>query len=279
MKKFFVLLILLLMAGGAVFYLGWVQMEIPPNTVGVVFSKTWGWELAPLEPGKFSWRWEKLLPRNMSLYLFPLETYSAELSLSGHLPSGELYSLFLEGQPDFRYQLGIQVSYRFKADHLPLLASQDGLLPETLADFAKGLEVGMAESAREILQDFFSSPSANLSHFSTEIIKKKILERYGFLELLSLNLSERVLPDPDLYEKGREMYFSVLDARKKAVADSSRDMAVEDLRDERELERLKKYGEVLTRYPSLIDFLALEKIGLQELSDLDKLPRRTAGKD
>ena len=46
MKRFGVLMVVLLLLGGVVFYVGWVQIHIPAGHYGVVFTRTNGWESA-----------------------------------------------------------------------------------------------------------------------------------------------------------------------------------------------------------------------------------------
>ncbi len=277
MKKFLIVLFLLLAAGGTVFYLGWIQMDIPPNTLGLVFTKTGGWDSSPTLPGRFAWRWEKLAPGNLTLHIYPLTTYTAEFSVDGTLPSGEVYALFLDGRPSFRYELGVQVSYRIQPERIPLLASRDGLLPEGLTAFTDGLRTGMAAAAGEALQQAFSAGVPLDAAFPTSLLQEGILTRYGFLELTALNVTVKTLPDPALYRRAREQYFAALEARREAAAELSRNLAMENIRDEREMERLKKYGDLLSRYPGLIDFIAIEKLAPGDFSDLERLRRRGAG--
>jgi hypothetical protein len=267
MKKIIVIMVLLLAAGGAVFHLGWVQMKLPANSVGVAFTKTRGWDAEPLPPGRFVWRWERLLPGNMALHVYPIETYSADISLSGGLPSGEVYALFMEGRPSFRYSIRFVVTYRLKPEHFPLLASRDKVLPEGLPAYAESLKAGMTEAASAAVDEFFASPPREGAALSADALKTRILARHPFLDIEAVNAVETSLPDPALYARGRELYFAAQDGRKEAVFGESRELAVETLREERQLERLKKYGELLSRYPDLIEFLAIEKLSLQDISD------------
>ncbi|MCQ2749421.1 MAG: hypothetical protein MJ246_05530, partial [Clostridia bacterium] len=62
MKKFFKSLltcfIILVLFAGAVFFIGWTQIRVSPNKIGVLKSKTSGVLKEPVYSGKFSWHWQ-----------------------------------------------------------------------------------------------------------------------------------------------------------------------------------------------------------------------------
>lgn len=276
MKKTLIFLIFASLAGGTVFYFGWVQLELPAHTRGVVFTKTRGWDDSPLVPGKFNWRWEKLIPGNFSLYLYPDAVYESEIDLSGELPSAGIYTLLLEGKPSFRYDIRFRVSYRIREDGIVALAREQGVLPDQLEAWRTSIAGRMAEEAFPVLRthmdardDLFPAPA--------EKLKETFTSRFPLLEITAVSPVSMTYPDVLLYEKGRELYFHSVDVRKEAVLQESRTMAVHILQEDQRMETLKKYGELLTRYPVLIEYLAVEKMKEVQPSDVDYLRRIPSG--
>ena len=85
MKRFVILMVVLLLLGGVAFYFGWVQIHIPAGHYGVIFTRTNGWEDEPVVPGTFVWRWQRLVPTNFTLYLFDVESHRTEVRLDGKI--------------------------------------------------------------------------------------------------------------------------------------------------------------------------------------------------
>lgn len=73
-------------------------------------SKTGGIYSKPIVPGSFEWRWERLLPTNVTLTAFSTEPVNSVLTVSGTLPGGETYSSLLEGNPSFSYSMTLQIT-------------------------------------------------------------------------------------------------------------------------------------------------------------------------
>jgi hypothetical protein len=267
MKKFIVFFILLLAAGGTGFYFGWVQLAVPAQSRGVIFTKTGGWDAQAVEPGVFTWRWEKLIPGNFTLYLYPDKIYTSEIRSSGSLPSAGAYSLFLDGSPGFGYSVRLSLSYRINDEYFPALARTEGVLPDGLEAWLESVRTGInAKSSAAVAAWFEQDQAASKSRLpgSAEkelnaAISSAIAADYPFLEVTGLAPLEFDLPDAALYAKGRELYFARADARKETIRENARNMMGQSLREDARMESLEKYGEILTRYPVLLDFLKIEK--------------------
>jgi hypothetical protein len=265
MKKFLALFIFLLALGGTGFYFGWVQLDIPPQTRGIIFTKTWGWDTKALTPGAFAWRWEKLIPGNFSLYVYPDKIYTGEIRSEGSLPSAEVYSMFLDGSPDFRYSLRFTLSYRIRDEHFAVLARDLGILPEGLEAWLSSVETDIGGKSVSRITSLFTGedtpagpPEAVFSRIFAEI-RGLIGADYPFLELTGFAPLSLTLPDMALYAKGREIYFLRADSRKETLRQNAGDMTRYTIAEDRRLESLKKYGALLSEYPVLLDFLKVEK--------------------
>lgn len=261
-------ILLLLGAAGAIFVAGWIQILLPPATYGVLFSKTGGFDPRVMAPGVFVWRWERVIPNNVTLFLFEVQPHSIETRLSGELPSAEAVAGMLPGAAgadDFRYQAAVTVTFAVRPEALPALVSREGLTPDDLAHWTgmKGTAVGRA--ALELVQR--RAPAAALSDLAAleAEIREPLAARFPHLQVLGVRFSDLHLPDLEIYERGRRAYLELMDAQYEA-----RRAAVIDLAQERErglaaqearraaLQVLREYGVVLQEYPILIQFLALQ---------------------
>ncbi|MDR1180098.1 MAG: hypothetical protein LBK44_06300 [Spirochaetales bacterium] len=267
MKKFVALCIILLAAGGTVFYFGWVQIGIPAGNTAVIFTKTWGWEEKPVSPGTFIWRWEKLIPGNFSLYLYPDTIYTAEIVCEGSLPSADVYNLFLDGRPDFRYDVRLTVSYRVRGDFFPVLAGEQNVLPEGLGDWLGSVRSGIGAKCLEAVNTLFAADGdveapvrpGSVEQRISGVVAGALEAAYPSLEVTGILPVRITLPDTALYAKGRELYLEQVSAKKEAIRQSASQMMSHIQREDERMESLKKYGELLTQYPVLMDFLKIEK--------------------
>ena len=135
MKKFFITLLFLIIAGGVVFYFGWIQIQIPAEGYGVFFSKTNGYEDDVIQPGEFVWRWQRLIPTNVTIHVFQPEVKEHTVTVKGELPSGPLYAEFLRGEPDFSWQSEIYTRFTINPESLPSLVKNESITAENLSGY------------------------------------------------------------------------------------------------------------------------------------------------
>lgn len=262
MRKFVISLVILILAGGTAFYFGWVQMQLPPNSYAVVFTKTGGWDETVLEPGEFHWHWERLLPTNFTLHVFSSAPHRTDLRSSGRLPSAETYSAYLEEAPEFRYDIEATVSYRVRAEELPRLAREEDLDPAGLEEWYAQYDARIADRARAVLGDLYAGAtdagggSVALSSLEDELTDR-LAEDFPDLEIVSAVPVAVSVPDFGLYEAARSLYFEAIDARRAAITEQT--FAAEERRitEESRIETLRRYGEILAEYPVLLDYFSL----------------------
>ncbi|MDR2589323.1 MAG: hypothetical protein LBC67_07845 [Spirochaetales bacterium] len=263
MKKFAFLFIVLAALGGTGFYFGWVQIAIPPESRGVIFTKTRGWDDTAVLPGVFTWRWEKLIPNNFTLYLYPARSRSSVIEAVGSLPSSEVYGLFLDGKPEFRYTCRFILSYRVRDDAFARIAREKGVLPDMLDDWLSSVEKEITGTCAAAVLSGFEGGLADrrkegiFAHLYENI--RGIIDRdYPFLEVTDFSPQVLELPDMALYEKAREMYLLRAESRKETLAQNAREAMGEHIREDERMRLLRKYGELLTEYPVLLEYLKIE---------------------
>lgn len=259
--------ILFLMAFAvAVFCAGWVQFSVPAAKYGVLVSKTGGVDPDPIIPGKFRWQWERLLPTNARVVPFNLSPVTVTVSATGTLPSGDLYSKMLEGDPDFAWSVNVTLSGRVKAGKLPILVrdmaitSQSGLDDWTKArldslgtDAINRLIAGLASESTGTSDPV--SPAAFADALRASLSRASV----GEIEILECEPTVAKIPDMSLYALAGKTYADYQSARRDLFAKTAAREADSAVSEYLQIERFGRWGELLTKYPILIDFLAVAK--------------------
>ncbi len=249
--------------------------------MAVVFTKTGGWDEAPLTAGEFYWRWENLLPTNLTLHLFSTEPHTATVRSAGQLPSGDLYRRYLEGEVDFSYAVEFRLRFRVRPEMLPALVANERLVPEELEGWYAGHADAIAQRGLDILNDYFAGLETDgvfsLSEFGGHV-RTAVEREFPQLEILQLTPVQVRLPDLQLYAAARAVYFEVVAARSEATAAAAFDAAGDEVRRESRLAVLRRYGEVLKEFPILLEYFAMsadkgiDPLDLDVLQALGELP-------
>lgn len=256
--------ILIAASAVAVFMAGWVSFRLEPGAWGVVRTKTGGVEAEAIAPGQFAWRWEALLPTNLSLVELTLAPRAASADSSGELPSAATYSAFAPGKPDFSYRLEATIRAAIRSSALPGLVASGAAPDQAGLDATFGLLLERAQrSLRSALAERANDPEfaealPSGERSAIEALETAVEASVPELDVLSLSLDAVSLPDLDLYRFVRDAYRAWLDATLAATEALLSDEAAFRARDELALERLERYGALLDRYPILVDFLAIE---------------------
>ena len=262
MKKFLVSLVIIVVAAAAVFYFGWVQLLLPADTYGVMFTKSGGWSPTVLVPGKFEWRWERLIPTNFTLYKYTIVPQVQDLKASGTLPSGDLYSQYMPGKPDFSYTIDVSVAFRINPDRLADLTRSGSLAPKSLPDWYKSIGDALLARLQQILPAAIdkSGVSGNALDFSriADLLKSQLSESFPNIMIASVTPRAIKMPDVALYNRARQFYEGIVASKTQSVEAATRASAANQVSQDNRFETLKRYGELLSQYPILLKYLALE---------------------
>ncbi len=288
MKRTVLILVVLILLSGTFLYLGWIQRSLSPDHWALGFSKSRGWEERIFEPGRFDFRWERFFPGAYSLHQFPILKFPITLSVKGELPSGSIYAEVLDSKPSFSYEIEVELQVGFQKESFPILVRSENLTPTNI-------EAWMEQKKNEIrleltswilqrgMQRILSAPSEGTplilswQKILEETLREHWQERFPSLNLLSLAFPRVTIPDIDLYVKGKSLYLAVEQARQETLIAESKKRLIEESTEQRRIESLKKYGELLKTYPLLLEYLAIEKmerIGPTELKLLQELQNR-----
>lgn len=262
--KTFFLIIILLAALGAGFYFGWVQFRLSEHTYGVIFTKTGGWDTETVKPGEFNWRWEGLIPTNMTLYRVPVRPQSVTVSREGTLPSGDTYAGVLENGGDFTYSMEFSLTYELKPQLLPQLVMDRGLEPSSLEEWYRGINREFMSAATRIaseeLGEIDSARSEEISFTALEeLLMEELSKDFPFVEFSAIQPKQLDIPDMDLYHAAKTYYLNVLEAKEKIEVETLEQKQSWMVSEVSKLDVLEKYGKLFTDYPGLVRYFALKE--------------------
>lgn len=268
MKKFFVSLLILIILGGAAVYFGWVKAFVPAGEYGVLISKTHGVDQEIIKDGKFRWLWYKLIPTNVTVLTFKLYPAEETISISGSLPSASTYASFSGVPMDFSYDLSASYSFSLKPETLPNLVENHAVTDQdALRMYLNLLSEKISIYTVQQIENYSSGPSS-LENLKGNPLPPNLADKVQamFPEIHNFNctIDHARFPDFDLYESAKALFQSYLARQGEFLMEqAAAEAAVKNAAQER-YDELKRYGELLSQYPVLIQYLAIEK-GLDEV--------------
>lgn len=276
MKKLIIILFILIIVAGVCFFFGWMNLFVPADAYGVMVTKTGGYDQELIRPDSdLIWRWENIIPTNMTLFIFKTEVYSSKIQISGKFPSAEVYSQ-LDKKADFSFNIDIALAFRFNETYLVSLVKDENLTPESLPKWYASKADQLTSEIYTFLLTLKTEEDLLLLINLKDLEKKMIIqlqENHPELKITQATpLSPLNLPDPELYLLSKSQYLEVLKARKdyeielierQKAAIGQRDFDFQ--RAQSRLNQLKEYGELLNKYPILLRFLYIEKLSGQDL--------------
>lgn len=262
MKRFAWSLILLVLCGAAVFFIGWIQLRVEPGSWAVLVTKTGGVDGRALEPGRFHWTAAALLPTNVRLYGFKGARAERTVSLQGELPSAAAYRLFMAGEPDFSWQISLKLAAAVDPSSLPVLVERDGVKDDaSLSAWLSSALDALAGSLRSaVLSLAADAAGARALADGSAAASIEAMARTANPALADVKVSVVAarVPDMDLYESARDMYLSYVARFRESIEPALSRASVSAAEDQVRVDSLKRYGELLAQYPWLVDFLAIE---------------------
>ena len=260
MKKFIIRILLLAIFGGAVFYVGWIQVLLPPGSHAVIHTKTGGFDAHTTPSGVFAWRWEKLLPTNMTIYPFQITPIVVETPpVEGALPSGEIYASVMDGQPDFTYSISFSMTVALKPETLPKLVAEEGLTPDTVVAW---LQERTREAGAQLAHQIVADPIQYIEGSTADRLERAVRAALPEIEVSDIATISLKVPDRDLYFAARAKYLEL------ARAHQEREVSVMT-NEAATLRVLEEYGRLLEEYPVLLEYLYLQELKGEKIEGLD----------
>ncbi len=258
-----VLLIIFLLLSAGIFYLGWIQIHLDENTYAVAFTKSAGYGERVYKPGTFSWSIQRIIPGNFKLIKVKILPRSFSFSKNGELPSGNVYGKFMTGEPDFSYALSFSVSYLLKEESLPGLFRENLINPESMEQFYGVIEDKLTSLIQTaVLKKLNESSKSDYKDLLlidfTDSAAALMQENLPYISVKDLTVTNLDFPDIALYKKAKENYFSYLSSRASIDAEVKQKAAEDEIREASKIELLKKYGDLLKKYPELVQVLSAD---------------------
>ena len=264
MKKFLFILFLLAALGATGFFMGWTQLTVPPGSFGVMTSKTHGLESDVIQDGEFRWLWYKALPTNASVSVFNISPVRRSIRSSGSLVSGQTYANLSGINADFTWEISGELRYSIKPEILPELVRREYIrddadlrtyendLSSRIENLVLNRVKTQADSGDERVMETLLV-TGTLPGLENEVLRT-------FPEIENLHIILRVvrLPDFDLYQSVRALYREYLSAQSIFLEEELMREAQNRIALRLRLDELAHYGELLTRFPVLLDYLHLE---------------------
>jgi hypothetical protein len=262
MKKFFVTLLFLIIIAGVCLFFGWAQQGVPPDSCGIIISKSHGIDQQLVLPGEFRWIWYKLLPTNAKTLVFRIAPINHDFFVKNSLPSGKFYSSFAGFDDDFSWEINAGISFNLRSSALislvsaNIIASQEDLINHQ-KDIAMQIE---AVILRKMGTD--NELSGQVEEFlingESPQMEREIQGLFPDIENISIKIKSAKFPDFSLYREAKRLYETYIAMQREYMTGDLREQARTRIDSLIRYDELELYGALLTRYPILIDYLALE---------------------
>jgi hypothetical protein len=255
--------LLVLILAGAVFFFGWAQLPVPPGSYGVLRSKTHGVDPALIREGEVRWVWYKLIPTNVQTLVFTPKPLTRQVTAADSLPGAETYAIAAGIRADFSYEIGATLSFTLKGEALPSLVRTGKLSsPESLERY-EDTAAGIIEAFALERLGAYAGEDTFLGGVSKSTAAARLTEDIGAafpdIENLSCVIRQAKLPDLALYSMARSLYEEYLGSQRVLLRTELGAQAERNINSLFRFDELERYGELLTKYPVLLDYLALPK--------------------
>jgi len=262
MKKFLIFLLVLIILGAAGFFLGWAHLTVPPGSFGVLRSNTHGLESRTIQDGEFAWFWYKLIPTNARVSVFTLAPVNHPIRVSGSLPSGQVYASLAGLQADFSWEISGELSFSLNPDFLPEISEREQAFDN---DSLRRVEENIARRIESIviqrLRAYVENEQLQSVIFASAMPELEREISGSFPEIRNFTCVIHVVrfPDYSLYRSLQALYLEYLAQQNFALSENLMLEAERRINARLRLDELAQYGELLTRFPVLLDFLMIPR--------------------
>ncbi|MCL1931289.1 MAG: hypothetical protein FWF55_05695 [Treponema sp.] len=256
MKKFLGTFIFLVILAGLGLFFGWAQQGLPPDAYGFIRSKTHGLDTRLVVPGEFRWVWYKLIPTNATTVVFRLNPVSYEFSARDTLPSGKIYAAFAGMESDFSWELRAAFSFTLRPQALVTLISERNIGSQ---EELERYESDLAADIETFILRRMDAIEGLLKDGESPELERAVQEQFPLIEHFSLRVKSAQFPNFELYRQAKGLYEQYIALQRDMMTGELREKAKNRIESYHRFEELEQYGALLTKYPVLIDYLALER--------------------
>jgi hypothetical protein len=262
MKKFFATLLILIIVAALGLFFGWAQRGVPPDAYGIIRSKTHGLDTRLVKAGEFIWLWYKLIPTNAETSVFRLNSVNHEFSSYNTLPSGKDYAAFAGIGGNFSWELRAIFSFSLRPESLITLVAENNIRTQEELEFYENELAGQIDSyiIRRINTEdtFYRQIEELVKNGENSELEQEIEKQFSTIIRFSLRVKSAQFPDFALYQQVKELYEGYIAIQKEFISGELREKARNRVESYHRFDELEQYGALLSKYPILLDYLALE---------------------
>jgi hypothetical protein len=233
------------------------QFAVTYTDAGVYYSlsSSWRLRLSALSPNK----------KNRVLF-FDAQPHTYSFDLTYALPQAtDLIALLNVPSDEFTYSIQGQITYRIKPAQFAQLLTQKAVPNQDIQMFYQQTDLALQQAIYTILGER-QFASMSIDQFIV-FIQKTLKEQWTILTFEDIKLNVTHQANFALYEKSYQQYKNKLPEVLPTPTVSQSPTPVPPLlsppmistEEEKRLQLLERYGELLTKYPILLEYLALEK--------------------
>ncbi len=289
-KKIVILLIVVAVMSVPVFFFGWMQFSVPAGKYGVLLSKSGGYHRKPIVSGAMMWRWERLIPTNAKILIFDLSPRRVMYTTEGSLPSAGKYNKILNTDENFSWSFSADAMVTLRTDQLVPLVAEKRL--NTQEELEKYIDSIVKSTLQNIFQRYltvllddpyeYQKIKTDYHDFSEQIKKELLKKTASSFTIDTISISDVMIPDLHSYKLAEQAYSIYEQKREMLLAETAAQEAQRAASEQFQIERLTKWGEFLSKYPHIIELIAVaqkdSKAVIEALQSLDKKidPKKTA---
>ena len=262
MKRIIITLFILAALGGLVFLGGWAQLTVPPGAYGVVRSKTHGVDPRPVQTGEFRWIWYKLIPTNVAITVFRPERTERAINAANTLPSGGIYAAFAGIPGDFSWEIQATLAFTINPAALVSLASDKSIdSQEALLQYQNELagriesfilgRIAAGDDGDQLVEDLLQAGES-------AALEQELARHFPEAANISCQVRKAEVPDFALYRQVRGLYEDFVTRQRELNNAALEQETGRRMSSRFRFDDLERYGELLTKYPILLDYLQLE---------------------
>jgi hypothetical protein len=262
MKKFFATLFILIICAALGLFFGWAQRGVPPDAYGIIRSKTHGLDTRLVKAGEFRWLWYMLIPTNAYTSVFYLNPIQHDFSSYNTLPSGGTYASFAGIGENFSWEIRASFSFSLRPESLIALVDENNMgtqenLDSYEDDLAREID---AYILRRINTDgtFYRQIEELLENGENPELEQEIERQFPAITRFSFKIKSAQFPDFTLYQQVKGLYEGYVAMQKELISGELREKARNRIESYHRFDELEQYGALITKYPLLLDYLALE---------------------
>ena len=256
--------------------MGWTHITVPPGSYGVMISKTHGLEPNVIHDGDFNWLWYKVIPTNAEVFVFNIRPVRWPIRSSGALLSGDTYLVLAGLNADLSWEISGELRFNIKPELLPDLVGNNYIRDNDDLSFyeeelSRRIESMILGRLRSISDTADERAMENLLFTgSLPGLEAEIQRSFPEIENIHCDFRMARMPDFDLYYSVRAIYREYLEAQRIFLNDEVLREAQNRIAARVRIDILSQYGEVMTRFPILLDFLNMDSEIVREFLSMQE---------